>query len=35
MNWKWKPEDYPWRLWKVFVKNVGFLEKLNLKDAVT
>ena len=31
---QWKPEDCPCRLCKVFVQNVGFLEKNNLKEVV-
>ena len=30
---QWKPEDCPCRLCKVFVQNVGFLEKNNLKEV--
>ena len=35
INNQWKHEDCPCRLCKIFVQNVGFLEKLNLKEAVT
>ena len=31
---QWKPEDYPCRLCKVFVQNVGFLEKNILTEVV-